>query len=389
MVLRRPDWKALRRGHRSMATQFSRAAIACLAPATLAVFLQLLSRALVTVPRDTPAAKPSRRHSLVLAGIAPSVPSLVHMPEALAEPTKVTREVGTNYLVTWPGDIGDDIKFKGGGLGATSNQYNVRVVYVAPGGVAAKAGVSIGDEVALIKRTSLIAGESQGYENLLPESVFRPQLNVDAFIKGQTREWKVGIVFRVMGMPQPGEQAPEFNLQWANGRNLSLADLRANGRRVVLFFRPGKQFFRGDTEELKVFKRVQDELSELNTNIAGITNCEPDYNTRQALTFNITYPLLADDGRVASQYGSVALVKGKTAGQLATDRKTFIIGADGRVEAVFPFVGWEANGGDFAKHIREITEVLDASEPQKIAELAVPKPKSMMDIAQTIQAKQR
>lgn len=380
MVLRRLDWKEFPRCHRSLARRPTRAAVALLAPATLAVLLQPLSRALVTVSQDAPAARPSRRHSLVLAGIAPSVPSLVQAPQALAVPT---REIGSNYLVDYPGDIGDDFKVAGGGsFIATSAQYNVRVVYVAPGGIAEKAGVQIGDEVASLKKT-IQAGSAYEMEN-----TFRVQSNADAFIKSWTKEWQVGIIFRAMGMPQPGDQAPEFELPSSDGKKVTLADLRSGGRKVVLFFRPGKNFFNGDKDELKVFKRVQDSLGELGANVVGITNCEPTYQARQADAYNITYPLLSDqNGQVALNYGSIVNSNGAgggvaTSAMLTTDRKTFVIDADGRVKATFPVVGWEANQGDYQKHVRQIAEVLggDSNQIKKMSELAVPKPKSIADI---------
>jgi len=371
MVLRRLDWKAFHRGHRSMAKGPTRVALALLAPATLAVLSHLVLRALVTVSKEAPAATPSRRHSLVLAGIAPSVPSFVQAPQALAVPT---REIGSNYFVDYPEAIGNDFKVEGGGnFVATSAQYNVRVVYVAPGGIAEKAGVQIGDEVAGLKKT---IQEGSAFEM---ENTIRIQSNADAWIKSWQKEWQVGIIFRCMGLPQPGEQAPEFELQSSDRKKVSLASLRSGGRRVVVFFRPGKLFFNGDKDELKVFKRVQGELDELGANVVGITNNEPDFLARQAQAYNITYPLLSDPGgQVASKYGSIANTL-STAGMLTTDRKTFIIDADGRVKATFPVVGWEATQENYIKHLSAIAEVL-GGDPKKMAELAVPRPKSLADV---------
>merc|ERR1712008_286202 len=218
------------------------------------------------------------------------------------------------------------------------------------------------------------------------ENTFRIQSNADAFIKSWTKEWQVGIIFRAMGMPQPGDQAPEFELQSSDGRKVSLANLRSGGRKVVLFFRPGKNFFNGDKDELKVFKRVQANLDELGADVVGITNCEPAFLARQADAYNITYPLLSDpNGQVASNYGSIANTL-STAGMLTTDRKTFIIDTDGRVKATFPVVGWEATQGDYQKHVSAIAEALggDPNQMKKMSNLAVPKPKSLQDIMEVM-----
>jgi thioredoxin-dependent peroxiredoxin len=129
---------------------------------------------------------------------------------------------------------------------------------------------------------------------------------------------------------QPGDPAPDFTLPDADGKPVTLSDLR--GRRVIVYFYPAAGT-PGCTTEACDFR---DNLAELNGGGVEVLGISPDAPAKLARFRDdegLTFPLLADpDKAVLTAWGAFGEKKlyGKTV--TGVIRSTFVVGADGRIE---------------------------------------------------------
>jgi peroxiredoxin len=103
------------------------------------------------------------------------------------------------------------------------------------------------------------------------------------------------------GLPV-GTQAPAFALPDANGRKVSLSDLR--GRNVVLVFYP-LDWSPACSDQLSLYQSELDELRKLNAEVLAISVDSIYSHGAWAAVRGITFPLLADfhpKGEVAKRY---------------------------------------------------------------------------------------
>jgi peroxiredoxin Q/BCP len=130
-----------------------------------------------------------------------------------------------------------------------------------------------------------------------------------------------------MSKLEPGDEAPDFSLTDADGKQVTLSALR--GQQVIVYFYPAAMT-PGCTKEACDFR---DNLDSLDAQVLGISPDPPAklarFRDRDALTF----PLLSDpDHAVAAAYGAYGEKKlyGKTT--VGVIRSTFVIDADGKIE---------------------------------------------------------
>jgi peroxiredoxin Q/BCP len=130
---------------------------------------------------------------------------------------------------------------------------------------------------------------------------------------------------------EAGDPAPEFTLPDADGLPTSLKDFR--GRRVIVYVYPAAMTA-GCTTQACDFR---DNLSELDRAGVTVIGISPDPVAKLARfrdEQDLTFPLLSDvDRTVLDAYGAYGEKKlyGKTV--IGVIRSTFVVGADGRVEA--------------------------------------------------------
>jgi peroxiredoxin Q/BCP len=121
--------------------------------------------------------------------------------------------------------------------------------------------------------------------------------------------------------PQPGDRAPDFELEGTNGR-FRLADHR--GRRVVLLFYPGDNT-PVCTKQFCSYRDHADDLVDLEAVIVGISSQDLDSHATFVAKHGLNVPLLADtDGAVAKLYDAHAPVVG-------TRRAVIVLDEDGVV----------------------------------------------------------
>ena len=129
----------------------------------------------------------------------------------------------------------------------------------------------------------------------------------------------------------PGDPAPDFALEDANGDVWHLQDLR--GKRVVLYFYPADDT-PGCTAESCDFRDNYKLFSDANVEVLGVSPQGAESHRRFATKYELNFPLLVDaDLSVASAYGAVAEKPGEYKGiPIRLKRSTFVIGPDGNIE---------------------------------------------------------
>ncbi len=131
----------------------------------------------------------------------------------------------------------------------------------------------------------------------------------------------------------PGDQAPDFTLPDAGGREVSLSSLR--GKRVIIYFYPAAMT-PGCTKEACDFRDSRSDLSDAGFTVLGISPDAPAKLARFAEKEGLTFPLLSDPDRAVLRaygaYGEKMLYGKKSVGVI---RSTFVVGADGRVERAY------------------------------------------------------
>ncbi|MDQ6915765.1 MAG: peroxiredoxin [Actinomycetota bacterium] len=121
--------------------------------------------------------------------------------------------------------------------------------------------------------------------------------------------------------PQPGDPAPDFELEGTHGR-FRLADHR--GERVVLLFYPGDET-PVCTRQFCSYRDRADELDGLDATVMGISAQSLGSHERFQAHHDLNVPLLADvDRTVGRAYGVVLPGVG-------TRRSVFVIDPDGVV----------------------------------------------------------
>jgi len=131
----------------------------------------------------------------------------------------------------------------------------------------------------------------------------------------------------------PGDQAPDFTLLDADGREVSLSALR--GQRVIIYFYPAAMT-PGCTKEACDFRDSRQDLSDAGFAVLGISPDSPAKLAKFREREGLTFPLLSDPDRTVHEaygaYGEKMLYGKKTVGVI---RSTFVVGADGAIEHAY------------------------------------------------------
>ena len=129
-------------------------------------------------------------------------------------------------------------------------------------------------------------------------------------------------------MIEPGTKAPDFTLPSQEGKEVSLGDLLAEGKNVVLVFYP-LDFSPVCTDQLNVYQEVLGDLEAAGAKLVGISVDSAFCHKAFQDHLGITIPLLADfepKGEVARAYGAYINSRGHN------KRALVMIGPDGIVK---------------------------------------------------------
>lgn len=134
-------------------------------------------------------------------------------------------------------------------------------------------------------------------------------------------------------MVQAGEYAPDFTLESLEGKKVSLSDFR--GKNVVLYFYP-KDNTPGCTREACDFRDANDQFTELDTVIIGISRDSVKSHQNFAKKYQLPFLLLSDpDAKVCQEYGvwKEKNMFGKK--RMGIERSTFLIDRNGKLVKEF------------------------------------------------------
>jgi len=127
-----------------------------------------------------------------------------------------------------------------------------------------------------------------------------------------------------------GDKAPDFTLPDADGKPVSLADLR--GRKVIVYFYPAAMT-PGCTTQACDFRDSLSSLEAAGFAVLGISPDPPEKLAKFRERDAVSFPLLADtDKQAQTAYGTFGEKQryGKTV--LGVIRSTFVVDEDGKIE---------------------------------------------------------
>ena len=146
-------------------------------------------------------------------------------------------------------------------------------------------------------------------------------------------EGNMPIRLDIAGELKVGSMAPNFSVLSSDGRQVSLPGLR--GKRVVLYFYP-KDMTGGCTIEANEFTELAKKFTAGGTLVYGVSPDSIESHMKFIGKEGIAFPLLSDEGhKVAEMFG--VWVKKSMYGReyMGIERSTFVIGLDGKLEAVY------------------------------------------------------
>ena len=129
-----------------------------------------------------------------------------------------------------------------------------------------------------------------------------------------------------MAALEVGTKAPDFELKAAQGDNVRLSDLLAEGGYVILAFYPAA-WSPTCGDEMTLFQEFLDEFEALNAKLVGISVDNVWAVQAWAESKAITFPLLCDfhiKGAVAEQYGVMR-------DDGVTERALFVVDPEGTI----------------------------------------------------------
>ncbi|MBI2930665.1 MAG: peroxiredoxin [Planctomycetes bacterium] len=152
---------------------------------------------------------------------------------------------------------------------------------------------------------------------------------------------------------QEGTQAPDFALEDASGRTVTLGDFA--GKNVILYFYPADDT-PGCTKEACSFRDLWGEIQKTSAVVVGVSPDDPTSHRAFVSKYTLPFPLLCDPShQVMERYGAwgeKTLYGKKTIGVI---RSTVWIGPDGVVKKHWKKVV------DAAKHPAQVFEALQAA----------------------------
>ncbi|MCX7371526.1 MAG: thioredoxin-dependent thiol peroxidase [Alphaproteobacteria bacterium] len=141
--------------------------------------------------------------------------------------------------------------------------------------------------------------------------------------------------------PNPGDKAPAFKMAASGGREVSSAKLK--GKPYLLYFYP-KADTPGCTKQACGIQEALPALGKLELTVIGVSPDAMPPIEKFAAKYKLEFPLASDpEHKVAEAYG--VWVEKSMYGKkyMGMERSSFLVGADGKVKAVWRKVKPEAH----------------------------------------------
>lgn len=146
-----------------------------------------------------------------------------------------------------------------------------------------------------------------------------------------------------------GKKAPDFELLDEEGQPVKLSQFK--GQRVIVFFYP-RAMTSGCTREACDFRDEVAAFRKRKAVVLGVSRDKPAAQKKFKEKYQLPFPLLSDESTEVQQawgvWGEKNMYGKKVMG---TVRTTVVVGADGKVEQIFPKV--KVDG-----HVAEVLESL-------------------------------
>ncbi len=144
-----------------------------------------------------------------------------------------------------------------------------------------------------------------------------------------------------------GDMAPEFSLPGDGGSTIALSSYR--GKKVVLYFYP-KDDTSGCTKEAIEFNGLKAEFAKADTVIVGMSPDSPKSHDKFKAKYDLTFPIAADENKTALEAYGVWVEKSMYGRKyMGVERTTVLIGADGRIVAIWPKVKVDGHAAEVLK----------------------------------------
>src|ERR1700761_18832 len=141
-----------------------------------------------------------------------------------------------------------------------------------------------------------------------------------------------------------GQDAPTFSLDSTTGRTMSLEDLR--GKKVVLYFYP-KDDTPGCTAEACSFRDHHTTFKKKDVVVLGVSPDGAKAHTKFIEKFSLPFPLLSDEDHAVCEAYNVWVEKSMYGKKfMGVERSTFVIGPDGKLQAIYRKVKPETHTAD-------------------------------------------
>jgi thioredoxin-dependent peroxiredoxin len=132
---------------------------------------------------------------------------------------------------------------------------------------------------------------------------------------------------------QPGDSAPEFTLPGDGASTISLKGLR--GKKVVLYFYP-KDDTSGCTLEAKNFNDSKAAFAKAGAEIIGVSPDNVASHDKFKKKYGLDFALASDESKAMLEAYGVWVEKSMYGKKyMGVERSTFLIGADGKIAAVW------------------------------------------------------
>ncbi len=130
-----------------------------------------------------------------------------------------------------------------------------------------------------------------------------------------------------------GDLAPDFSLPSSTGKPVRLSELR--GKSVVLYFYP-KDDTPGCTKEACSFRDNLPKFGAVDAVVLGVSKDSLDSHAGFIKKYGLNFTLLSDeDLKVNNLYGTWVEKENYGRKYWGTERSTFVIGKDGKIEKIF------------------------------------------------------
>ena len=150
-------------------------------------------------------------------------------------------------------------------------------------------------------------------------------------------------------MLQIGAQAPDFTLFDKDGNAISLSQFL--GKRVVLYFYP-RDNTPGCTRQACAFAGAYKEFAARDVVVIGISRDSVASHQKFAEKYALPFILLSDPDRIVIEaYGVWQEKKNYGKVSMGVVRSTYLIDADGKIEAVMPNVKPDTNAAEILEMI--------------------------------------